>query len=231
MKRFKCIMFDCMETIVDMTQLPEKSDYALWAFQGSRCEGHFKNFEEFYAYYKRADEHILSNIPQYREYDFEDIYVDIMKEKHFGEKESRELVEDLLENFWTSYRDKCYVKKEIKETISYLNREYVLGVVSNFKVKGGIEELLRYTGVRKYFSFVINSAEEGWRKPHPRIYASALTKAKFSSEDTLFIGDDFVNDYEGPRSSGIASILFNKGKSVKYSCRKINNFTELREIL
>ncbi len=231
MKDFKCIMFDCMETIVDMTKLPEKSDYALWAFKNSKCEEYFKSFQEFYTYYKKAEKSILSSIPRYKEYDFEDIYVQIMKERHFAQEDGRVLVENLLVNFWENYKNKCYVEKEIKDTISSLRNKYVLGVVSNFKVKRGIEELLKYTGVREYFSFVINSSEEGWRKPHPQIYVSALKKSGFSPADAVFVGDDFINDYTGPRRIGMSSILFNKGKKGREDCKKIDEFVELKEIL
>jgi putative hydrolase of the HAD superfamily len=231
MNNYKCIMFDCMETIIDMTELPKKSDYALWAFEGSKCRKYFRDFNEFYTCYRKADKNILSGIPRYREYDFEDIYVDIMKKRHFDEEKSRELVQDLFGNLWRNYKGRCYVNEEVKEVISYLNKKYILGVVSNFKVKKGIEELLRYTDLRKYFSVVVNSSEEGWRKPHPNIYLLALKMSGVSCRDALFVGDDFTNDYLGPRKMGMDSILLEKGRNNIENCKKIRKFAELEEML
>ena len=47
MAAVKYIFFDCMETLVDLHELPSSSDYARWAFQGSGVEGYWRDFEDF----------------------------------------------------------------------------------------------------------------------------------------------------------------------------------------
>ncbi|WP_446897377.1 HAD family hydrolase [Clostridium sp. LBM24168] len=231
MTNLKCIMFDCMETLIDMIELPDKEDYARWAFDGSGCEKYFKDFDEFYKYYKTAAKCILDRMPDYREYSFKEQYEYIVREKGLDSIEQKEIVELLLKNYWQNYKRRCYADKMVKETLDYLSGKYKLGVVSNFKVKGGIGDLLEYTGIRSYFKFIVNSAEEGWRKPHPQIYMDAGKISGFISDEILFIGDDFVNDYLGPQKVGIESIFFDRKKRISEECRSINEFIELKNIL
>lgn len=231
MENLKCIMFDCMETLIDMTELPDKKDYALWAFEGSGCEEYFKDFAEFYEDYKAAGESILAKIPEYKEYGFKEQYEYIARKKGINLKTETKMVELLLNNFLKNYRKRCYVDKNVKDVLEYLNGRYKLGVVSNFKVKRAIRDLLEYTGIKSYFEFVINSAEEGWSKPHPRIYTNAVKTSGFVFDEIVFIGDDFVNDYLGPRRMGINSIFFDKKRCAPEDCSKINEFLELKNIL
>lgn len=53
----------------------------------------------------------------------------------------------------------------------------------------------------------------------------------FSCDETLFVGDDFINDYAGPRRIGLASIFLDKKKSAVNGCKKVNEFAELKGIL
>ncbi len=143
----------------------------------------------------------------------------------------KEVVGLLLKSYWKNYRRRCYVADKVKKTLEYLNIKYTLGVVSNFKIKGGIEDLLRYTGIRSYFDFVINSAEQGWRKPHENIYLKAIKTSGFLSSEIIFVGDSFLNDYDGPRRVGIRSIFLDKKRCFDIDCKKIYEFTELKRIL
>jgi len=41
------IFFDCMETLIDMYDLPGEREYALWAYDGSGVEIYWNNAEKF----------------------------------------------------------------------------------------------------------------------------------------------------------------------------------------
>ncbi|MBV4417652.1 HAD family hydrolase [Clostridium tyrobutyricum] len=231
MKGIKCILFDCMETLIDMFELPDKKDYALWAFENSGCKKYFKDFNLFYKAYIDARSNIDGKLPEYREYDFKQLYEYMFRKMERDTSKRKEVVDLLLKSYWKNYRRRCYVADKVKKTLEYLNIKYTLGVVSNFKIKGGIEDLLRYTGIRSYFDFVINSAEQGWRKPHENIYLKAIKTSGFLSSEIIFVGDSFLNDYEGPRRVGIRSILLDKKRCFDIDCKKIYEFTELKRIL
>lgn len=103
------------------------------------------------------------------------------------------------------------------------------GIVSNFMVENGIEELLSRFGVIQYFSFVVTSVGEGWKKPHSRIYDTAARLAKVANEKILFIGDNYECDYIGPRNYGFHSILLDKENRYPRVADSINSMDELLE--
>lgn len=230
--KIEWILFDCMETLVDMTELPLPRDYAAWAYYGSGTEKLFGSFEEFYILYDKAKKTIDSSLEKYHEYEFSrrlQLAAQYVSGNNLDENEqTREL---LYSNYWKNYSDRCYVRQDILETLPSLKKEYRLGVVSNFMVSGGIEELLEANGIKDYFDFVVTSIREGWRKPHINIYDAALKLSGSGYEKILFVGDDYENDYSTPETLGMSSVLLDRYGRYKETKRRIADFYELRALL
>ena len=90
------------------------------------------------------------------------------------------------------------------ETIAVLealHRRYKLGVVSNFD--GRLRMILEQLGISKFFAEVVISSEVGADKPDPLIFRRALQLAGVLPNETLHVGDDPVNDWEGAAAAGI----------------------------
>ena len=102
-----------------------------------------------------------------------------------------------------------------------------MGVVSNFMIMGGIEEMLEMHGIREYFEFVVTSVEEGWRKPHPAIYSKALEYAGVTPEEVIFVGDDFLNDYTTPFELGMTPYFLDRYGRKTGLENRITSFHEL----
>lgn len=230
--KIEWIFFDCMETLVDMTELPSPRDYAAWAYYGSGTEKLFGSFEEFYILYDKAKKDIDSSLEKCREYEFSRRLQLAAQYAAGNSLEENEYTKELLySNYWKNYSERCYVRQDILETLPLLKKEYKLGVVSNFMVSGGIEELLEANGIMDYFDFVVTSIKEGWRKPHINIYDSALKLSGSGYEKILFVGDDYENDYSAPKTLGMSSVLLDRYCRYKETKRRIVDFYELMEML
>ncbi|MCJ7842798.1 HAD hydrolase-like protein [Lederbergia sp. NSJ-179] len=165
-----CILFDCMETLVDLTDIPVPEDYSFWAFNGSGTEKYWDSFEEFFQTHQLARKKFNHELPMHKEYGMEQIFSLLIEMNHSISNELSTGVRDkLLETYWGNYISRCYVKEEVKEVLPRLANHFRLGVVSNFKVERGIEKLLKINEINNYFDFVITSVDNGWRKPHPNI--------------------------------------------------------------
>ncbi|HHY34474.1 MAG TPA: HAD family hydrolase [Firmicutes bacterium] len=70
-----------------------------------------------------------------------------------------------------------------------------------------IDRYLLESGILERVYFRVLSSETGWRKPHPAIYGEALDMAGVSPEETLFVGDRFLEDVAGPKSVGMKAAL------------------------
>ena len=99
----------------------------------------------------------------------------------------------------------------LEAMLADLNARYRLAVVSNTADTGMVPAHLDTMGVRRYFDAVVLSAETGWRKPHPGIFAAALRELGIGPHAAVFVGDSYRADYLGPTAMGITSFLIDPG--------------------
>ena len=84
------------------------------------------------------------------------------------------------------------------------------GIISNTIFSGAVleEELSRHNLAHR-FSFVITSADYGFRKPHHRIFQIAVKKMELEAQDIWFVGDKLEYDVKGAFHSGLFPIWYN----------------------
>jgi putative hydrolase of the HAD superfamily len=233
--KIKYIFFDCMETIVDLHELPSESDYAFWSFSGSGVEPYWADFNEFLLMYLDSKRELTDRMKPNQEYEW------IIRMERVVEKTAtipsssrQEAAKQLYDHFWHTYKSKCFIKQDVLAVLCDLAMHYKLAVVSNFMVEDGIEELLQLNKADRFFEFVVTSINSGWRKPSPFIYQTALQYAGCQPEEILFVGDDYENDYVLPGRAGMKAIFLEKDykkADIRVNVDKINNFSQLKDIL
>lgn len=233
MMTFDYIFFDCMETLIDLQKLPTTRDYASWAYNGSGVEDLWEDLDEFYRYYLLAKQDLSSRLPEHADYEMLGRFLHIVKlslpDIPYGVMES--IAGILYKNYWNNYKAESYVKEDVLQVLPQLTKQFKMGVVSNFMIMGGIEEMLELHGIKRYFEFVVTSVAEGWRKPHPAIYAKALEIAGVRPERVIFVGDDFVNDYTAPSEIGMTPFFLDRHNRHPKLERRAASFSELQEML
>ena len=215
MSEIKCILFDCMETVISIKETPDLRLYAWWAYNNCGHEDLWESFDEFYNEYKNAKNEMDEAVDINEEYEFSDRIRLMVKKKINDEDAIEEIIADIYTNYWNNYVSNCFVSDSTKELLNQLSTKYKCGIVSNFMIDGGIEELLHIFGISEYFDFVVTSINIGWRKPHKLIYDDALKLSKTAIDQILFVGDNYACDYEGPMEYGFKSVLLDKDD--KYS--------------
>ena len=227
------IFFDCMETLVDLHVLPTMREYAAWAYDGSGIEDMWEDFDEFLRYYMLARQDLASRLPEHADYEMKLRFLHLL-ELSLPELpyERIEAAADILyRNYWKNYKSVCYVREDVKNALPQLGKLLKMGVVSNFMVMGGIQELLELQGIIGHFEFVVTSIEEGVKKPHPAIYDKALKLAEVKPGQVIFVGDDFINDYTKPAELGMHAVCLDRyNKHTELECR-VKDFRELEELI
>lgn len=233
MRKVEYLFFDCMETLIDLHKLPMLRDYASWAFEGSGVEELWESFDEFFRYYLLAKQDLSSRLPEHADYEMRGRFLHIIKlslpDIPYGLMESA--AGKLYDSYWRNYKAGSYVREDVRDVVVDLSKDYKMGVVSNFMIINGIEELLEIHDMNKYFDFVVTSVKEGWRKPHPAIYSKALETACIEPAKVLFIGDDFVNDYETPQKIGMTAVYLDRFDRHPELEGRVRDFYGLREML
>lgn len=92
--------------------------------------------------------------------------------------------------------------EDVVDTLAELRRRDVtIAVCSNWY--WDLDEAIDAVGLGGMFASVVTSAQAGMRKPDPRIYRHALRECNLRADETLYVGDMWVPDVEGPRRVGM----------------------------
>jgi len=101
---------------------------------------------------------------------------------------------------WFVETDAAPVLKELQESGCRL------GIVSNASDDDDVQVLVDKAGLRRYFDFILTSAEAGYRKPSPVIFQKALAFWEARPEQAVMIGDTIAADIVGARRSNLSSV-------------------------
>ena len=83
---------------------------------------------------------------------------------------------------------------------------YRLGMISNAADDANVQRLVDKAGLRSYFDVILTSAAQGIRKPHPRIFQSALEYWPAAPSQAVMVGDTLGADIQGANDLGIFSV-------------------------
>jgi YjjG family noncanonical pyrimidine nucleotidase len=117
------------------------------------------------------------------------------------------------------------------EILDYLKPNYNLHIITN-----GFQEIqynkLKHSKIKSYFQTVTNSEMAGVKKPNPKIFEYALTKANAKKEQSVMIGDCIEADVKGAKDSGLDAIWFNGNNNITYeNTLQVNHLLELKKYL
>ena len=230
MSEIKCILFDCMETVVDVFKLPDIRMYAWFAYNGCGYEDLWESFDAFVQEYNTAKNEMENGKSKYEEYNLFNRFSFMLNQKLAEKEKIEKALAAISNNYWCNYIANCYVDSDVKAALADMHSRYRTGIVSNFMVDGGIEELLAIHGIERYFDFVVTSIKVGWRKPHRGIYDAALKLSEVSKNQILFVGDDYVCDYVGAIDFGFNAILLDKKNDRSELGKNVDSIKSLRDL-
>lgn len=162
-----------------------------------------KFLERLRSYYIERDKEYVEFTTEYVLYIFlEDIGVKNVELKK---------LQPCLEAMYTVTETNWHVEPDAIPMLKVLREEgYKLGLVSNAADTGNVTRLLEKNNLKEYFDLVLVSAAIGIRKPHPRIFISALDHWKATPSQAVMVGDTLSADILGARQVDIAGIWFNR---------------------
>ncbi|WP_428569106.1 MAG: HAD family hydrolase [Solidesulfovibrio sp. DCME] len=100
---------------------------------------------------------------------------------------------------------------DVREVLDALRPDYRLATVSDAQSAWAVPEM-RMVGLDGYFFPVIVSGDFGYRKPDPRLFATALRRMHLPAEEVVFVGNDMYRDIHGARQAGLRTVFFATGQ-------------------
>jgi putative hydrolase of the HAD superfamily len=94
-----------------------------------------------------------------------------------------------------------------------------IGLISNTGKTPGVilRMMLKEINLFDYFDDMVFSDEAGYLKPDERIFHLAADRLGVKRDETIFIGDLKVSDYDGAMGAGLGAHLFNRTKEDLYN--------------
>ena len=100
-----------------------------------------------------------------------------------------------------------HVEAESQLALETLHQQgYRLGLISNAADDANVQRLVDKAGLRSYFDVILTSAAQGIRKPHPRIFQSALGYWQAAPSQAIMVGDTLSADIQGANDLGLFSV-------------------------
>jgi putative hydrolase of the HAD superfamily len=220
-------------------------DHTLWDFDKNCLE----TLEELYGTHRLAalglhmadfmDTYRTVNVEMWAQYNMGKISKEEIRNKRFENTfvrlgiDKRHVPDTLNDDFLKICPTKTNLLPYAIDTLSYLNRNYSLYILTNGFPETQVIKL-NSAKIHSFFIEVINSESCGSLKPDRKIFEYALNTANAAScKDCLMIGDDLDADVGGALNAGFEAIYYNRykvkhGKSLKY---EIECLSELQKLL
>jgi putative hydrolase of the HAD superfamily len=112
-----------------------------------------------------------------------------------------------LKIFFQRYMESLKLRPYAKKLLKRVKEHYKLGLVSNFTYAPVVYTSLRNLGINHFFDAVVVSDENGWRKPHTKIFQDVLRKLQVKAEEAIFIGDNPLEDIEGAQRARLKTVF------------------------
>ena len=116
-------------------------------------------------------------------------------------------VKAALNVFFQRYVESLELRPYAKKLLKRMKDCSKLGLVSNFTYAPVVYASLRNLGINQFFNAVVVSHENGWRKPHTRIFNDVLDKLQVKASEAIFIGDSPLEDIKGAEAAGLKTVF------------------------
>jgi putative hydrolase of the HAD superfamily len=132
--------------------------------------------------------------------------------------------EELFEHF--SRPEAWRLDAEVPGLLEQLARRgYALGLASNYD--GRLRRVLAGLPVLQLITHQVISSEVGWRKPAVGFFAALGRVVGLPLNQILYVGDAWVNDYEGARAAGLPAVLLDPRGRAPVGVSRVTRLTDL----
>jgi putative hydrolase of the HAD superfamily len=104
------------------------------------------------------------------------------------------------EKLWVPFADAYQTLDVLKA------RGYKLGIISNARDAANVDRLIDQARLRPWFDPIVISANEGVRKPNPRIFKIVLDTWRLTPDEVVMVGDMLGADVLGAHNADLRGI-------------------------
>jgi len=219
----KTVLFDLGGTLVSTTEIPEVYRRILEA------HGITRSIEEISHAHEETEKHL--DIQELAVL-FEEYWIrwNLQILNRLGINENVEALAEAISDRWWDYAD-VMLHADVEETLQWLRSMGLkIGIVTN-GLESDYKEILRKVGLLDFFDVKVGIDAVGKMKPDRDIFLYALNKLDASPSETLFVGDQLKEDYEGAKKTGLTPLLIDRDNVISSNVEKIRSLKEIMNYL
>ena len=111
-----------------------------------------------------------------------------------------------VEEYFTAFYDYSRPIPGTIEMLEVIQRQYPIGLLSNFTHGPAAKKILEITGLDNCFKTILISGELGYRKPYPLVFQILADKLGVDKGQLIYIGDDPEADVQGAENAGLRPV-------------------------
>lgn len=112
-----------------------------------------------------------------------------------------------LNVFFQDYVDSLELRPYANRLLKKIASICKIGLLSNFTYAPVVYSSLRKLGISGFFNVIAVSGENGYRKPHQKIFQDTLKHLHVKAEEVVYIGDSPLEDIKGAKQVGMRSVF------------------------
>lgn len=112
-----------------------------------------------------------------------------------------------LNVFFQDFIDSLTLRPCAEKLLKHASEKSKLGLISNFTYAPVVHASLRQLGINHFFNAIVVSEENGWRKPHKKIFEDTLERLQVKANDGIYIGDSPIEDIKGASDAGFKTVF------------------------
>lgn len=150
--------------------------------------------------------------------------------KKLGLEKNTLFVAGQIDTLWWDYSH-VKVYPDVEPTLSGLKKEGIrIGLVSN-GFKKDLNRVLSELGLEKWFDIIVCIDSCNCAKPNKEIFLYTLQKLGIKPDETIFVGDSVMQDYQGALGVGIKPYLIDRDGKISSNYNKLTRLTEILELI
>jgi len=150
--------------------------------------------------------------------------------KKLGLEKNALFVGEQIDALWWDYSH-LQVYPDVEPTLSGLKKEGIrIGLVSN-GFKKDLNRVLSELGLEKWFDIIVCIDSCNCAKPDKEIFLYTLRRLGIKPDETVFVGDSVMQDYEGALGVGIKPYLIDRNGKFSSNYNKLTRLTEILELI
>lgn len=156
---------------------------------------------------------------QKRDVDLLELPVDSLVEQVLSELGQKYLpakfLREAMNKMYLATESHWHIEEDTYLTLKTLTRlGFKLGLISNASDSWDVNNLINNHKLRPYFSTILISADEGIRKPNPKLFLKAASEMGVTPSETVMVGDTIEADVLGAHQCGMKAIWISRRKEM-----------------